>query len=502
MFQPWNPATIWSLPEVLSEWAAVIPLVCYLASYKRDYELVGQLALSGRLTVDIYPKLGVLYGISKLLMRGGEFIDQASTQGSASWTVWDVCWGSIFPCANGGASSMIIRHVDRTVFGEGEDMPDALPLSVDCTDQTTSPTHSRSPGARNASSRHASSDSSSSGRTLVNECSSTPKDNTNQSSSGPSPSAAHAKSPSIRPKPAKGHRRMQTLKVMQFTKLPQRRSFTATLNTITTSAAWHVILIVFFLSITVALTAFGLYGTAIILASGTIAKASCRAVQIERVPGYLQSNEQDKESYMLMGLHQNTCTWYLFTGDRGIVDSLLNKNMIAFQGSSRSGLLALVFKGVHAIQLIATTYVAASKGWDGVALVVLMLLNSVGRWTSNEYFLVKRWMETESVAVQSKTFNFTGRTMLLGAIQDFSESRVVAWMDDIVAPHPRRDAWLARLKVLGKRDQGDNNDRDVLHNESGRWSEHDWKTILLSSGLASLSAEVLRKEFPPATKSA
>ena len=90
MFQPWNTATIVPvppLPQILSEWAAVIPLVCHLASYKRDYELVGQLALSGHLWVDIFPKLGVLYGLSKLLKRGAEFIDQASTQRSPSWTV-------------------------------------------------------------------------------------------------------------------------------------------------------------------------------------------------------------------------------------------------------------------------------------------------------------------------------------------------------------------------------------------------------------------------------
>ncbi len=88
---------------------------------------------------------------------------------------------------------------------------------------------------------------------------------------------------------------------------------------------WHVILSIFFLGATATLNAFGLYETAAILASGTIAILSCGVVKIERPPGYLQSNEMEKQSFMVMGLHQMTCTWYLFTGDRAIVDSLLNK---------------------------------------------------------------------------------------------------------------------------------------------------------------------------------
>ncbi len=72
MIQPWNTATIVPvppLPHILSEWAAAIPLVCHLAGCVRGCELVVQLALSGHLWVDIFPKLGVLYGLFKLLKR-------------------------------------------------------------------------------------------------------------------------------------------------------------------------------------------------------------------------------------------------------------------------------------------------------------------------------------------------------------------------------------------------------------------------------------------------
>jgi len=54
------------IPTIITEWAAVILLVRHLASYKRDYKLVDQLSISGRLSIGIFPKLGVLAGLSRL----------------------------------------------------------------------------------------------------------------------------------------------------------------------------------------------------------------------------------------------------------------------------------------------------------------------------------------------------------------------------------------------------------------------------------------------------
>jgi hypothetical protein len=133
MAASWDSPMLFHLPylnELFSEWAAVVPLVCHLASYKRDHELVGQLALNGRLPVDIFPKLGFLYSLSKLLKNNVEFIDRASSKSSTSWRVWDVTWGSAFPCANGGASGIIMKHVLKRAGGEAIDMPDTLPKSI------------------------------------------------------------------------------------------------------------------------------------------------------------------------------------------------------------------------------------------------------------------------------------------------------------------------------------------------------------------------------------
>ena len=53
-------------------------------------------------------------------------MDEASTQGVASHVVFDANWGSVFPCANGAASSMVMKHV----LGQAELKPRVLSEEV------------------------------------------------------------------------------------------------------------------------------------------------------------------------------------------------------------------------------------------------------------------------------------------------------------------------------------------------------------------------------------
>ena len=101
------------LPSVISEWSALIPLVCHLANYEEDHRMVGELALAGHLTVGLFPKLGYLDGIWRLLRGGPVFFDRAYTKSEANYKVWDVNWGSIFTRANGSATSMITDYALR-----------------------------------------------------------------------------------------------------------------------------------------------------------------------------------------------------------------------------------------------------------------------------------------------------------------------------------------------------------------------------------------------------
>ena len=104
-------------PNIVVEWTSLIPLVAHLASYRHDHQLAGEAALSGRLNASLFPRLGVLDGIARLLTGGADFLDRVSTLSEVSNHVWDVNWGSAFPCANGAASSFItayaLSHADN-----------------------------------------------------------------------------------------------------------------------------------------------------------------------------------------------------------------------------------------------------------------------------------------------------------------------------------------------------------------------------------------------------
>lgn len=97
-------------PNIVAEWTSLIPLVAHLASNRHDHQLAGEAALSGRLNVSLFPRLGVLDGIARLLAGGPDFLDRISTIGEVSHHVWDVNWGCAFPCANGAASSIITAY--------------------------------------------------------------------------------------------------------------------------------------------------------------------------------------------------------------------------------------------------------------------------------------------------------------------------------------------------------------------------------------------------------
>ena len=62
-----------SIPSIITEWSALFPLVSHLANYGEDDRLVGELALEGHLTVELFPKLGYLDGPRRLLQLGPEF---------------------------------------------------------------------------------------------------------------------------------------------------------------------------------------------------------------------------------------------------------------------------------------------------------------------------------------------------------------------------------------------------------------------------------------------
>ena len=118
------------LPDIIAEWTSLIPLVTHLAGYQNDHQIVGVMSLVARINVSLFPRLGALMGYAELLKGGADFFDRVSTIGEVSLCVWDVNWGSSFPCANGSASQMITNYARRALTSESIDMPDRVPEVV------------------------------------------------------------------------------------------------------------------------------------------------------------------------------------------------------------------------------------------------------------------------------------------------------------------------------------------------------------------------------------
>lgn len=229
----------------------------------------------------------------------------------------------------------------------------------------------------------------------------------------------------------------------------------------------------------------GIFGTAVLLLIGVVTQAICQFLKVQRPPGYLENNE-NHSACKILSSHKNSSTWYLYIGDRGVVDSLVNKTMIGIPPSGK--FLAHWFRVAHIIQLLAMTFVAAQKGWDGIILLMLLLSANVTHWKYRKSQLARCWLLSEDVCVKAKSFEFNGRSAMLGAIHMMSGTKVTTWMDEIMPPAPRRQAWLNRLsKGLSEAPLPDS-DFEILSR-----FDQDW--VLLHSELATQAASVLQNEL-------
>ena len=102
---------------------------------------------------------------------------------------------------------------------------------------------------------------------------------------------------------------------------------------------------------------------------------------------------------------------------------------------NRPKFLILWLKSAHVIQMLATTFVAGEKGWDGVALVTLVFVTSLLELTCKHERLAEGWLKSSGIKVKASRFGFTRQMPMVGAIQEFSGSKCTGWMDSIVEPH-------------------------------------------------------------------
>ena len=474
------------LPSILAEWAAMIPLLCHITNGHHDHDFIGQAALRGRIHISLFPRLGVLRGIAQLLEEGSEFLDRASSIGGRRSDVWDVNWGSVFPCANGAASALVaasaLRGAQQTIRIPERILPisslgDTSSIRVESEAADTSrPLSGVTPSKvqRNNARRltiHENADLS-----TLNWISSDPSTTQVPTCRIPTPDPPVTSQQEFR--------RFQTLHVMEFKRAKVSMRWYHSISHIA-STRWYQILSSIFLGVIASiLCLYGLYGTACAVLFGAGSRIACLFLHVRRPPRFLENNELHN-ACMLVGIHQNSSIWYLYIGDRGVVDSILNKTMITL--STHSSILFYWFKLSHFVQLLAMTFVAAQKGWDGISMIVFMIAADGFPWYPADLQIARRWLEKEGITVRARSFEFSGRTSMIGAIQNFSGSKTSQWIDGLVPASPRREAWLERLGAAAGSEPGKSYRQ--LDDFDKRWV--DIQLTLTARGVA-----LLQNEFP------
>jgi hypothetical protein len=274
-------------------------------------------------------------------------------------------------------------------------------------------------------------------------------------------------------------RRCQILHVYRFHRKQRKISLRRRLNQLQLSRPYHILWFFMRICVAVLLCLFGVYGTAAIIVCTSVSGLIAQSISIRRPSGYLKNNETH-EACMLSASHENATEWHLYIGDRAVVDTLLNKVMFVVPEGRSVHLAATWFQFAHVLQLAAMTFVAAQKAWDGVCLVILLAIHWAFHWSLRSNTLAYDWLEREGVDAEVKSFEFGGRSAILGAIQVFSKTDIKSWMDNIMVPHPRREAWLKNL-------QGEE-PKDIF-------DAHDAKWIEFTSEASLASAEVLESTF-------
>ncbi|KAH8588780.1 hypothetical protein B0O99DRAFT_554557 [Bisporella sp. PMI_857] len=429
-----------SAPPIIFEWVALLPLVIYLSTYRHSYKLVGKAALGCSLGVTLFPKLGILGSIADLLEQGSEYLDRACSMSELRKEVWDANFGGRFPCANGAASEIVTSSVLRSG------------AKIITMPRTCPPEAPHIPPHQNRA-----------------EVSVSKSDKVPQ------------------------FHRYQTLHVLRCTHQRSAPTLSYRVFQLFTHGISQVAIFFVLLGGSVVSCLFGLYGTGAAVLSSALFHLCRQLIHIDRPDAYLLNNEIDYSSgCMLAGIHPNASTWYLYIGDRGIIDSLLNKPMILSISTSRNiGIkyLASFLRLLALLQLVSMTFVAAQKGWDGIGMLILIIL----AWASDlvvygENQLTERWLFSGGIKIEAKSFQFSGRAIMIGAIQAFKKNPVERWMDEILAPSARREVWLERLQNT------DTKPVSNIRKACLSTSDHEW--VERNLVLARRAAEILQREFP------
>lgn len=210
----------------------------------------------------------------------------------------------------------------------------------------------------------------------------------------------------------------------------------------------------------------GFIGSGLLLIIGAVSRFCLHSVKFDRSPLYLR-NREVHDGCMLTSLHENATAWTLYMGHRGLIDSLLNKPMV--EPGKAHPLILLYFQFAEVLQVLAMTYVASQKGWDGVVFIILMVITWTFTGISGNNKHAARWLEEEGFVLTGFSCEFPGRSELLGAVQLLSTEKKTYWMDGILAPVLRREVWLKKIGAIDSDPAQTESDWALLNDHDKNW---------------------------------
>jgi hypothetical protein len=425
------------LPPVLAEWAALMPLTIYLeSSFRHDYQCAGESALTCKLSIGIFPKLWAIGSVTKLLRDRENFLDMAITTGPPMVCL-DVQWGNNFPCANSAATAAVAEYVLSTNKGKHISIDD-LSAWIRSDRQLT----------RRLSIKDSDFDSKTVPELLRRRL---------------------------------GRQRKQTLHVLRFSKKedgeqPRRRRRRQSERSIGCAEIFVAA------GLTVVLAITGNYGSGALVFLAGITRSLSRSVVLERPESYLHCGDDQRQRCILTGPHENASTWHLFLGDVSVIDTLLIKPMVIVPPNQNRYLIH-GFSAIQVLQLLLMTYVASQKQWDGVCLLLLVLVAIVIEKLMGPNRHAREWLEDSGYTCDTVVCEFAGRHDLMGAVQCISGGKETAWMDKVLQIAKRRTVWLGKIGTRGM-------SREKLAKEYQALSAFDIKWVD-STAMMSFAGEAL-----------
>ncbi|KAL4891364.1 hypothetical protein BDV59DRAFT_68321 [Aspergillus ambiguus] len=405
--------TLPEIPDIVAEWASLVPLTVYLSNMRTAYDLAGEVSLRANLSLSIVPKLWELGSIAKLLRERETFLDTASAAGDPL-RVYDVQWGSVFPCYNSAAAVSVaanaMHHADDTPEITQKDLNDwVIEHEAELEQQFPPDAFSKSRELPTIRSEVYCGDGV---RDLVDR--------------------------------KRLFGRAQQLNIIFVSLRGKRARTSGMLQRPWTHRLQLTAQLLLVIGTGAVLLSLGCIGTGVLLLIGSISHFCSQYVEVRRSPLYLR-NREVHEGCMLVAAHENATIWTLYLGDRGMIDSLLNKPMVEI--SKASPLILNWFRFAEILQVFAMTYVAGQKGWDAMCLLIIIILWSLTRFNSRNKHAAA-WLQEEGLDTTAFRCEFPGRSELLGAVQLLSTEKRTLWMDGILAPVQRRDIWLQMVGAV------------------------------------------------------